>query len=194
MRRRTATYEELLKVPPEKVAEIVDGELIVSPRPAPMHARTAAGIGVDLGPFDQQHRRGPDDPGGWWIVPEPELHLGSRPDIIVPDVAGWRISRLPAMPDAAFFVLEPDWACEIVSPSTETIDRGRKMRIYAQAGVRHVWLVKPESQLLEVFRLERGERYVLLASHAEADRVRPEPFEQVEFDLSRWWPPPLPGR
>src|SRR4051812_32388300 len=107
MRRRTATYEELLKVPAEKVAEIVDGELIVSPRPAPMHARTPPGIGVDRGPFGQQLRRGADDPGGWWIIPEPELHLGSRPDIIVPDVAGWRISRLLAMPDAAFFVLEP---------------------------------------------------------------------------------------
>src|SRR5207237_5929381 len=166
MSRRTATYEDLLKVAPEKVAEILDGDLVVSPRPAPVHARTAAGIGVDLGPFDQQHRRGPDDPGGWWILPEPELHLGPRPDVVVPDLAAWRISRLSAMPEAAFFALEPDWACEVVSPSTETIDRGRKMRIYAQAGVGHVWLVRPEAQILEVFRFERGRGYLLLASHA----------------------------
>jgi Uma2 family endonuclease len=194
MRRRPATYEDLLQVPPEKVAEILDGDLIVSPRPASPHARVASGLAADLLPFDHQQRRGPGDPGGWWILPEPELHLG--PDVLVPDLAGWRCARLPTVPNVAFFDVRPDWACEIVSPSTEHIDRKRKMRIYAREGVPHVWLVNPTAQVLEVYRLERGERYLVIPYSQSEDekKVRAEPFEQVEIDLSRWWIlPPPPG-
>jgi len=196
MRRGTATYEEFLKVPPEKVAEILDGELIVSPRPAPPHASAAFGLGVDLAVFDQQRRRSPDDPGGWCILPEPELHFARSgiPEIVVPDLAGWLVERMPTLPGTAFFDLRPDWICEILSPSTAVIDHTRKRRIYAAAHVKHLWFLDPLAQILDVYRLE-GERYALLASHAEAERVRAEPFEQVELDLTRWWPPPgSPGR
>src|SRR3954471_16123983 len=190
MRRGTATYEDFLKVPPEKVAEILDGELIVSPRPAPRHASAAFGLGVDLAVFDQQRRRDPDDPGGWCILPEPELHFarGGVPDILVRDLAGWRLERMPSLPSTAFFELNPDWVCEILPLSTAVIDHTRKRRIYAAARVRHLWFLDPIAQILDVYRLE-GERYVLLASHAEKERVRAEPFETVEFDLTRWWPP-----
>lgn len=55
---------------------------------------------------------------------EQELHLGSEPDIIVPDLAGWRRDRMPRIPrDDAFIKLPPDWVCEVLSPSTQS-DRG----------------------------------------------------------------------
>ena len=76
---------------------------------------------------------GPGGPGGWWILDEPELHLGEH--IVVPDLAGWRRERLAALPEEAFFSLAPDWVCEVLSPSTESIDRRRKLPIYAEAGV-----------------------------------------------------------
>jgi Uma2 family endonuclease len=195
MRRSPATYEDLLQVPRGKVAEILDGDLIVSPRPAPPHAIAAYNIGADLGPFSDQ-RKGPGDPGGWWIVPEPELHVD--PDVVVPDLAGWRRARLPTLPTTAFFDVRPDWVCEIVSPSTEHIDRRRKMRIYAREGVSHLWLVNPITQVLEVYRLERGERYLVIPYSQSEDekKVRAEPFEEIEIDLSRWWilPPPSGAR
>ena len=128
---RPATYEDLCNVPDHKVAEILDGELIVSPRPALRYASASSRLGGILGgPFDL----GPDGPGGWWILDEPELHL--RDDILVPDLAAWRRERLPFVPDAAYMTLAPDWACEVISPSTERIDRSRKMRIYAREDVR----------------------------------------------------------
>src|SRR5438552_988428 len=110
------------------VAEIIDGELIATRRPAAPHTLAASMIGfVLIGPFG-----GPSGaagaPGGWWILDEPELHLGE--DVVVPDLAGWRRERMPTVPDVAAFELPPDWACEVVSPSTGAIDRGRKMRVY----------------------------------------------------------------
>jgi Uma2 family endonuclease len=183
--RARATYADLLAVPDHRVAEILDGELVVSPRPASPHAFASSGIGFDVGgPF---HRGGQGGgAGGWWILFEPELHLGR--DVLVPDIAGWRTERMPTYPDVAFFQLAPDWICEVASPSTVRIDRVKKLDIYAREGVGHVWLVDPLAQLVECFRLEGG-RWLRLASHGGDARARLEPFDAVEFELARWWPP-----
>jgi Uma2 family endonuclease len=184
--KRRATYEDLMQVPDTKVAEIIDGELIVSPRPASPHTHTASVLGADvLGPF----HRDPDDPagtGGWWILLEPEMHFAD--DVLVPDWAGWRRSRMPEYPRAPYFTLAPDWICEVVSPSTGRIDRSRKMRIYAREGVAHLWFVDPLLETVEVYRLEAG-RWVVVVTHAGDEAARIEPFDQVEMRLARWWPP-----
>src|SRR3972149_4563963 len=136
--KRRATYDDLLRVPDHRVAEIVDGDLHVSPRPASRQALAKSVLGWELGaPFD----RGRGGPGGWWILFEPELHLGQ--DVLVPDLAGWRRARVASMPDAPWIDVAPDWVCEVISPSTESIDRGRKLRIYAREAVAHLWLVNP---------------------------------------------------
>ena len=176
-----ATYADLLQVPDHLVAEILDGELHASPRPALPHARAASVLGVAIGgPFD----RGAGGPGGWWILFEPELHLG--PDVLVPDLAGWRRERLPVIPSEPFLSLAPDWVAEIVSPSTETIDRVKKLAIYARERVGHVWLISPLAQTLEVYELER-DRWVLAATHGGSDAVRADPFGAVELDLASLW-------
>jgi hypothetical protein len=179
--KRGATYEDLLQVPDHKVAEILDGDLHVSPRPASRHALASSGLGSLLGPPFHMGRGGP---GGWWILDEPELHLGR--DVLVPDLAGWRRERLPVFPDTAAFTLAPDWLCEVISPSTEGLDRGRKMPAYAREGVRHLWLLNPLSRTLEVCGLADG-RWVLLATHVGSVAVRAEPFTEVELDLAPLW-------
>ena len=114
--RRPATYDDVLKVPNHLVAEILDGELHVSPRPSPRHAAASSGLGGALwGPFD----RGRGGPGGWRILDEPELHLAA--DVLVPDLAGWRRDRLPTLPEQPYFDLAPDWVCEVISPSTAIV-------------------------------------------------------------------------
>jgi Uma2 family endonuclease len=186
--RRLATYDDLLKVPDILVAEIVEGELITSPRPASPHAQASSVLRGALDPFAQRGG-GPGEPGGWWILFEPELHFGA--DVLVPDLAGWRRERMPVLQNVAYFDLPPDWVCEVVSPSTARIDRVRKVPIYAREGVAHLWLVDPLQQTLEVFRLE-GRRWVLLSTHGGAEAVRAEPFEALELELSRWWLEPAP--
>ena len=179
--KRRATYLDLLLVPSHRVAEIVDGDLHVSPRPASRHALASSGLGSQLwAPF--HHGRG--GPGGWWILDEPELHLGE--DVLVPDLAGWRRERMPEFPDTPAFTLAPDWACEVVSPGTERLDRAKKMPVYAREGVRHLWLVNPAARTLEVYRVAEG-RWLLLATHEGAARVRAEPFHEVELDLAPLW-------
>ena len=93
---------------------------------------------------------------------------------------------MPKIPNVAFVELVPDWCCEVLSPSTARHDRLQKMRIYAREGVRHLWLVDPLARTLEVFRLE-GERWLLLATHADDERVRAEPFEAAQLEIARWW-------
>jgi Uma2 family endonuclease len=179
--RRPTTYDDLLAVPDHLVAEILDGELHTSPRPGPRHAVASTGLVGDLiGPYD----RGRGGPGGWWILAEPELHLAS--DVAVPDLAGWLRTRLPVMPGEAFFTLAPDWVCENVSPSTERIDRGKKMAIYAREGIPHLWLVNPIAETLEAYRLDHG-RWLLLVTHAGDLAARIEPFDAVEIELWRLW-------
>jgi Uma2 family endonuclease len=179
--RRPATYADLLAVPDHLVAEILDGELHTSPRPAIPHAVATSGLSADLiGPFD----RGRGGPGGWWILVEPELHLAA--DVIVPDLAGWQRARVPELPRDAFLEIAPDWVCETLSPSTERLDRGKKLAIYARERVAHLWLVNPIAETLEAYRLEQG-RWVLLVTHTGDARARIEPFDAVELELWRLW-------
>ena len=183
--RRKATYEDLMNVPDHLVAEIIDGELIASPRPASPHALASSALGASLmGPF---HFGTGGGPGGWWILDEPELHLGK--DVVVPDLAGWRRERMRVLPRVAAFEMAPDWVCEVVSPGTARMDRVSKMAIYAREKVGHLWLVDPLVQTLEVYRLE-AEHWVVSSTHAGAEGVRAEPFEAVELEMSRWWLPP----
>jgi len=181
--KRRATYEDLMQVPDHLVAEIIDGELFTSPRPATPHAWACSMTHQDLGPFNRPPG-GTDGPGGWWIMFEPELHFGD--EILVPDIAGWRRERLRTIPSAAFITLAPDWVCEVVSPSTVRLDRSRKMGVYAREGVRHLWLIDPLAWTLEVYRLADG-HWIVAAVHGGDDVVRAEPFDAVELALDRWW-------
>lgn len=181
--RGYATYKDVLEAPEHMIAEIVDHSLELSPRPSVVHALAASAIQSDVhGAF---HRRlGAGGPGGWWILFEPELHLG--PDVVVPDIAGWRRDRLPRLPESAFTTAVPDWICEVVSPKSGGFDRVRKMRAYAREGVGHAWLVEPLQQTLEVFRLVAGQ-WLVTSLHAREETVRAEPFEAIEIHLLRWW-------
>lgn len=176
-----SVYEQYLAVPDYMVAEIIRGKLVTHPRPAALHALAASALGAELfGPF----RRGRGGPGGWVILVEPELHLGS--DYLVPDIAGWRRERMPEVPQVAAFELPPDWVCEVMSPSTEAMDRADKLPIYARHQVQHAWLVDPLTKTLEVFRLESA-RWMLLATFRDEALVRAEPFDAIELELAALW-------
>jgi Uma2 family endonuclease len=178
--KRNATYEDLVAVPEPLIAEILDGDLYTQPRPASLHALAASRLGATI---DQRfHRSGP---GGWVILDEPELHLAGS--VLVPDIAGWRRERMPEMPDAAAFELPPDWVCEVVSPSTEAVDRRRKMPIYHRAGTGHIWLVNPTLKLLEVYARGPNARWELHSTWENDESASAPPFEGSEIALAPLW-------
>lgn len=186
---RRATYADLEAVPPNKVAELIRGTLHVMPRPAPRHARSSSILGAKLAnPFDL----GDGGPGGWWILDEPELHFPDPTergaiDALVPDLAGWRRTRMPELPETAYFALAPDWICEVLSKSTASLDREEKMPIYAREGVAHAWLIDPIARRVEAHTLGDGRRWGEPTFHEGAARVRLPPFDAVELDLSALW-------
>lgn len=176
---RRATYQDVLDAPPHVIAQVAGGVLYTHPRPAMPHANVGSSLGVLLGaPF----RFGKGGPGGWVLLYEPELHLGREPDILVPDIAGWRRERMPEVPSAAYSTLAPDWLCEILSPSTERFDREIKLSIYLREQVRHLWLIDPLAQTLEAYA-HAGRAWEPLAVHRGAGLVRVPPFDAVALDL-----------
>lgn len=179
---RQALYDAYLKVPDHQRAEIIDGTLYVSPRPSPRHADAASGL---VGELRNPFQRGRGGPGGWWILFEPELQLQAL-EPMAPDLAGWRVERMPVLPDTAYFTLPPDWICEVLSRSTEKTDRDKKLPIYAAHGVAHVWLVDPIEKTLEVHALV--DRRVQLYQGDVG--VKADPFSAVEIDLAALWSPP----
>jgi Uma2 family endonuclease len=179
---KRATYDDLLAVPEHLVAEILLGELVTHPRPAPRHASAATALGGILMPPFQFGNGGP---GGWICMVGPELHLGDH--VAVPDLAAWRREHLPVLPETAWIETPPAWTCKILSPSTQRHDRGDKRLIYAEAGIGHLWHVDPVLQMLEVFELRDGKWLLLDVSHDDAEVTAP-PFAEPSFRLGLLWP------
>ena len=127
------------------------------------------------------------------LVPSPlglYLVLVPAPDdlvaVVVPDLAGWRRERMPAIPRDHRFEVVPDWVCEILSPSTAQKDRVLKLPLYARYGVAYAWLVDPLARTLEVFELSEG-KWVLLGAIREDEPVCFPPFAAVTFALADLW-------
>ncbi|MEW6218739.1 MAG: Uma2 family endonuclease [Thermodesulfobacteriota bacterium] len=152
--------------------------ILVTPPPAEdapqgSDCGAASNLGGALVP---PYRFGQGGPGGWIILGEVEVRL--EDDLFAPDISGWRKDRtgLPF----------PDWICEILSPGSIRHDRITKARSYARHGIPYLWLIDPRDRLLQVFKLEAG-RWLSLGDFAEDDKVRAEPFSEIDIDLANLW-------
>jgi len=172
-------------LPNTLTGQVIAGRLVVMPRPAPPHIHAASALDKRIGSLFQD---GDGGPGGWWILPEPEVSLGIDADFdpVAPDLAGWRRERMVRLPTTASFATAPDWVCEVLSPSTKAHDRDDKLPFYARAGVTHAWLVDPAAHTLEAF-VRQGDGYRVLGVWRGDERVRVEPFDAAELDLARLW-------
>ena len=182
--KKGAVYEDLYDVPENMIGEIIDGELVVTPRPSPRHSHTASVLGGELIP---PYRFGRGGPGGWIILGEVEILFGR--DLLVPDLSGWRRERFPGWPSENWFSVAPDWVCEVLSPGTAARDKVAKLNIYASHGVQHYWLVDPHHRTLDVLQLGPDHRWVVWGSFAGDAKVRAEPFPETELNLQDLWAP-----
>ena len=181
--RRLATWEDLACLDEGGAVEIVGGEIIEMGRPLARHGRFQAGLSRFIsGPFDFD-----EDPGGWWILIEPDVRLGPH-DIVEPDVVGWRRERMPEVPETRPIDVVPDWVCEVRSPSTARHDRLLKAPPYLRAGVAHLWIADPDARVLEAWA-NQGGAWVSLGAWGDGHRARIPPFEAVELDVGKLFTP-----
>lgn len=180
--RKKAIYENLNAIPENATGEIIDGELIVTPRPSRNHVFAATALGGELTPPYQFARGG--GPGGWIILIEPEIKLDE--DILVPDLAAWRKERFPTSEEHNWISVVPDWVCEILSPYSLRTDKIKKMPLYARSGVRFLWLIDPAAKTVDTFRLVSSS-WLLIGIYAENDKMTIEPFPETVIDLSNLW-------
>jgi len=173
-------YAEIRSLPEGSRGEILEpGELhITMGRPGKRHRRAAQRINRQLAGVDH-------DTGGtgWWIELEPEVRFGER--MFDPDIAGWRVERVPELPEENPIAILPDWVCEVLSPSTARVDLQKKLPGYAAAGVPHIWIVDPENRIVQVFTPVAG-RPSLIATAADEETLRLPPFD-LDVHPSTWW-------
>lgn len=184
--RKLATYDDILALPEDAKGEVVHGTLYVQPAPTPRHSKVQRALSRFVGgPFDDDDGYG--GPGGWWILLEVDVRLAHH-EIVRPDLAGWRRSRLPDPWDIRPIDVVPDWICEVTSPSNARYDRVTKTRLYAEVGVPSLWLIDPTDRVLEALILDtRAWREA--GRYSDGDVARIPPFEDIELDVGRLFPP-----
>jgi Uma2 family endonuclease len=185
---RPPSFEELWKaledVPPHLTGEIVDGAIVAHARPAAPHLEAASALGSLLvHPFQFGLGGGP---GGWVLLDEPGIRFGD--EYRVPDMAGWKAERYARPAGDGPYLVMPDWVCEVLSKSTGIDDVTRKLPLYARHGIRHAWIINSALQTLEVYRLVDA-RWMLAQTFGGDAKVRAEPFDAIEIDLTLVWGP-----
>jgi Uma2 family endonuclease len=176
-------YDEILRLPEGLTGEILEeGVLRVMSRPGKRHRRAAQACLIALSDINA-------NVGGigWWIEIEAEIRL-LQERLAVPDLSGWRVERVPDLPDENPLTVLPDWCCEILSPRTARDDKQLKLPLYARAGIPWIWLVDPTLQLIEIYQTINGLPALVTTAQETERRVLP-PFE-LEISLEHWW---LPG-
>jgi Uma2 family endonuclease len=180
-------YAEIERLPEGATGEILEPGVVhvTMGRPGRAHRYTFKRGLRALSRFDI------DEGGiGWWIEPEPEVRFGPR--LLVPDLAGWRVARVPELPEENPIEIAPDWCCEMLSPSTARVDRVVKLGHYLRAGVPWVWLVDPILHTIEVYERDEKGRPALATIAEEADSVTLPPFDG-EIAVAPWWLPAAPA-
>lgn len=175
-------YAEIERLPEGMTGEILEeGTLRIMSRPGKRHRRAATACLDALSGVDANLRG-----TGWWIEVEVEIRFPVG-RLAVPNLAGWRVERVPDLPDENPLTVLPDWCCEIVSPETARDDRRLKRPLYARSGVPWCWLVDPTLRFVEVYQTLNGLPALVTAAQ-DAERAVLPPFLH-EISLEGFWLP-----
>lgn len=175
------TFADVLAWDESERAELIDGEPVLLATPLREHQRVSGEI------FAQIHSFLKGKPCQVYHAPfsvRPFARKEDRPEdvdtVLEPDIT---VVCDPEKLDKYGCRGAPDWIVEILSDSTQRHDRFVKYRLYEQAGVREYWIVDPEKQTVQVFRLEEG-RYAAVDFQSAEGRVSSGVLEGLEIDLA----------
>jgi Uma2 family endonuclease len=174
--RRKLDYDYILATPNDgKRYELVDGELLVNPAPNRAHQRVSRRLQRQLEDYFHDRRLGEVYTAPFDVILTP--HDVFEPDLIVGD---------PAHTSMRGVERPPLLVVEILSPSTRKVDRGIKFRRYAALGVMHCWIVDPDSERIECFRLDSG-AYRLVIEEAGDTKLSHPDWDGLVIDLAVLW-------
>ncbi|NGO51286.1 Uma2 family endonuclease [Allomesorhizobium camelthorni] len=180
--KKSATYADLEPVPSHLVAEIIGGALWTRSHGHVLPAMARTALSVELGSLCQTRSNAK---GSWQVLLLPELHFGE--EVVVPDIAAWRVERLPFLPDH-HLDLAPDWVCELTSDNQKTNPAlESKLALYASLSVEHAWIIDLSERRLQVFRRD-GRDWRLADTIDRQGCVSALPFDGISFSLADLWP------
>ncbi len=165
----------------EEPFELVDGEIVQKASPTPAHGGSQAKLGALLDPINRKPG-GPRGPGGWWIMTEVDTLYRLTGEVFRHDAQGYRRDVHAERPSGFPVDAVPEWACEILSPTTARIDLVKKQRTLHTHRVRHYWVIDPEHETLAVLRWHE-EAYLSVLTAGRGDIVRAEPFAELEISI-----------
>ncbi|UQA55545.1 Uma2 family endonuclease [Polyangium aurulentum] len=176
-RHGPATVEDLLRLPGEVAAEIIDGELVEKAIGSFERGAAQGALGQLLEPFNR--RPGGRHPGGWRLALGVDVQY-EETQIYRHDVVGWRRETTPERPSGKPVRIRPDWVAEVLSTSNAGNDLVKKLRTLHRHGVPHYWIVDPVHRTLTVMRWT-ADGYLNAVTASEEDVVRAEPFDAIEL-------------
>ncbi len=149
--------------------ELIDGSLIVTPAPRPVHQDVAFALARML------HE-----------ARSPELKVFMAPvDVRIDDgtVLQPDILVVPRSEVGDRFARGPVLAVEVLSPSTRAIDLTLKKARYERAGCTSYWVVDPEGPSLSAWELREGRYEQVADAQAPTNVVLTSPF-RVDVSLA----------
>jgi Uma2 family endonuclease len=176
-----ASAEDLLRLPEEAAAELIDGEIVEKAVPSFEHGAAQLGLGTQIfGPYNR--RPGGGGPGGWWLATDVRVQY-EEGQVYRHDLVGWRRETTRERPSGKLIHIRPDWVAEVLSTDNAGNDLVKKLRTLSRHGVPHSWIVDPERRTLMVLRWT-PEGYLTALTAGEDEVVRAEPFEAIEIHLA----------
>ena len=177
------TYEEYLTLPeggPFRF-EIIDGELCMTPSPNSRHQEISMNMAGIIWSFLKKNPIGKSFPAPYDVVFSQDPLQVAEPDLVFVSKARASIVTEKNIQGV------PDLLVEILSPSTAANDRRVKLSLYERFGVPEYWIVDPETETVQVFRLSDG-RYGAYLEFQKGDTLNSPLLPGLSIPLAEVFP------
>jgi len=184
---QSSTIEDIMALPEDTKAELIDGEIFIQDAALAGHSYVGTLLASDLVVyFKGKKKKAPagEDSDSWRIISEAWTQYDDF-NVFIHDIAGFSRKDLPQLPTQGPITVKPLWVCEILSPSNWRNDTQRKRVILEKYRVPYYWLVDPDRKAIQVFEmLGNADKYQFAYAVEAVDGVvKLPPFTDLELDL-----------
>lgn len=175
------TYDDYVRLPNDgRRYEILEGEIFVSPSPVTKHQRISRNLLTILHHYVTQHKLGE-------VLSAPMDVILSHINVVQPDLLFVSNERKKIITEKNIQGA-PDLIVEILSETSAEQDRMAKKQIYARHGVKEYWLIDPDTETVEVYRLDAKARiFQHVATYQSDESLRSSLFPRLKITLRELW-------